>query len=329
MSRRGTPVDSLTVQTTRRASAAFAIVRVVACELVTSSQPRERNPRLEDLELRTSRQLVAIIDILLGLTLVEGAIAFRSMFTQGSTANAPAMLAMLLIYYTAVRSFIDWHIAMEVRPYRILTYRNRTLELGRVFLDLAIMASYSFLILRAHILIAKPASNLMAIAITYAGIYCAYIVWGELRQRTRPVQRLGERVQPFSRCLLAVTLCFAGVLLAGYVIGRGHRWFGLDKEDFNTAFLAGELLLIVWYRHKNWAQQLIVKDDSDPRDLYLVKDFLVAVQSKISDTVSSAEEQAERDKWQYLHEAAGNLSDDAGLTDVIARLVDHQARNYP
>jgi hypothetical protein len=154
--------------------------------LVNHSVPRPRSPQFEDLELRTSRQLVGIIDILLGLTLVEGAVSFRSMFEQGSNANLPAMVAMVLIYYTAVRSFIDWHIAMEVRPYRILTEGSRGSELGRVLLDFVIMASYSFLILRAHILIEKPGSDITAIAITYPVIYCAYLIWGQLREHTLP-----------------------------------------------------------------------------------------------------------------------------------------------
>jgi hypothetical protein len=199
-----------------------------------------------------SDQLVGIIDVLLGLTLVEGALGYRSMFTQGSTANVAAILAMVLVYYTAVRSFVDWHLAMVAYPYRVLTEEVRTLELGRVLLDFVIMASYSFLILRGHVLIGRPGSDLTAIAITYPAVYFAYLVWGELLNRAYT-----ER--PFKRTLLFAVLLLSGALLIVYLVGRDHGWLGAGEEGLNIAFLSGELILVYWFRHKNWSQQVILK----------------------------------------------------------------------
>jgi hypothetical protein len=222
-------------------------------KLVRRSDPKARDTDLDAAARAASDQLVGIIDVLLGLTLVEGALAYRSMFTQGSTANVTAILAMALVYYTAVRSFIDWHLAMVAYPYRVLTECVRTLELGRVLLDFVIMASYSFLILRGHVLIGNPGSDLTAIAITYPAVYFAYLVWGELL-------KCAYGKLPFKRTLLFVVLLLSGVLLAVYLVGRGHRWLGTDEEGLNIAFLSGELILVYWFRHKNWSQQMILED---------------------------------------------------------------------
>jgi len=281
--------------------------------LVNRSVPRPRDPQLDDLELRTSQQLVAIIDILLGLTLVEGAVAFRSMFTQSSTANAPAIIAMVLVYYTAIRSFIDWHIAMEVRPYRILTEKVRDKELRRVFLDFAIMASYSFLILRAHTLIQHPGSDITAIAITYAAIYLAYIIWGKLREHAKQIRGV-TLPSPFAPGLLIATLTIAGLLLAGYVIGRSEETFGLSKADFNTVFLALELLLIAWYRHENWVQQMVLNGPEAHRES-LGKRFIQAI-----DKEKAANEQkkgVERVKQMNALHAGVEKVDEALLGQLI------------
>jgi hypothetical protein len=234
------------------------VAAVVKFELVNPQCPKERTSALDEAELRASQQLVGIIDVLLGLTLVEGALGFRSMFTEGSSANVPAVVAMVLVYYTAVRSFVDWHLAMETYRYRVLTEDRRGSELRRVFLDFMIMASYSFLILRTHVLIGKPGSDLTAVAITYPAVYLAYLVWGELVKKAYPIMWCPGQ---FRRRLLVVTFLVSGVLLVAYQAGYQQGWLGTDQKDFNTVFLSGELVLMLWFRHKNWSQQTILKDE--------------------------------------------------------------------
>jgi hypothetical protein len=212
-----------------------------------------RDDLSDGLELRASQQLVSTIDVLLALVLVEGAVFYRQIFASPSSANAPVLLAMALIYYTAVRSFIDWHAAMEASRYRILTNGHRDAELGRVFLDFAIMASYSFLLLRAHVLIADPGADLLAIAITYPAIYVLYIAWGLLLCRADPTT-----AYRFSRRLLLVTAALAGALLLCYVVARQNGWLGSDGQVLNAGLLVLELLIVVWYRRMNWRQQIVL-----------------------------------------------------------------------
>jgi hypothetical protein len=226
--------------------------------LIKTHEARERSLGLDRLEIQVSGQLVGIIDILLGLTLVEGALSFTDLFKSGADAPFIAYVGVVLVYYTTIRSFIDWHIAMEVRPYRVLTKCTRTWELSRVLLDFLIMFSYSFLLLRVHALIDLPATDLTSVAIIYVWIYVAYIIWGCLREHARAVEGLDPK--PFGGGLLWSSMVLAIVLLALYLVGRDHRWLG--DEGLNIALLFSELALMLWYRHKNWRQQLTLLDQA-------------------------------------------------------------------
>jgi hypothetical protein len=198
---------------------------------------------------------VGIIDVLLALVLVEGAVFYRHVFTAPSSANAPVVVAMVLIYYTAIRSFMDWHLAMEEMRYRVLTNGHRRPELLRVFLDFAIMASYSLLLLRAHVLIDKPGANLLAIAIIYPAVYFLYMVWGELLRLAH-----GHAGKEFKRALLFFATVVALALLFGYIAGRANGWIFTNHRDFNVLFLAAELLLVIVYREMNSEQQVKLDD---------------------------------------------------------------------
>ncbi len=280
-------------------------------KLVKSHGHRERTPPLEALELRTSEQLVAIIDVLLGLTLVEGAFAYKSMFTHGSTANWPAMLAMVLVYLTALWSFVDWHIAMQVVPYRIQTKGTRGSERARVALDFLLMASYSFLILRAHVLIGDAGADLLAVAITYPAIYAGYILWGLLRNRAIAAQELD--LDAYSWLLLALMGVLTGVLLWGYAHWRHGSRLGMSAEDFNVLFLALELLILVSYRSINSLQQLTMKANLEDRHKIRKSQFLDAIRQKTQPEQLSA---ARRNKLEVLSDAAAAVDADT-LGDVI------------
>jgi hypothetical protein len=288
--------------------------RRVVVRLIEPSTPRARTGQLEELELRTSQQLVAIIDILLGLTLVEGALAFKGMFTEGSTINFPAALALVLVYYTAIRSFADWHIAMELRPYRILTDKVRSWELPRVFLDFAIMASYSFLILRAHVLIRRPGSDMTIMAATYVVIYLAYVLWGELRQKADPVGRLGAK--PFSRHLLGVTFVVALVLFGLYFGLRGHGRLGMSRSTFNVSLLLLELALIWFYRHKNWSQQIVLNGPEAHRES-VGKRFIQTITKEKAAAIAARENGVERRKQIEALQVGAEKVDEALLGKLI------------
>lgn len=235
--------------------------------LVTKAPVRERTKALDEAELRASQRLVTIIGVLLGLTLVSGAVAYHGMFTQGAHAPAGAYLAMALVYFVAVRSFIDWHMAMEMWRYRIFTDGRRSSELVRALLDFAIMASYSFLILRGHVLIDHPGADLTAIAIAFPAIYVAYIVWGALLNRAHPADGKAAPFAPgFSARLLGLMAALSAALLFVYEFGRSEHWLGRDHEDLNIVFLAVEFALVFAFRLANWSQQVIVKDELPPAE---------------------------------------------------------------
>lgn len=232
------------------------MLRIVV-RLIERKPPRGRTGDNDAMELRASQQLVGIIDVLLALVLVEGAVSYRRLFTSPSAANAPAVIALVLVFFTALRSFIDWHVAMEQSRYRILTEDRRTGELVRVFLDFTIMATYSFVLLRAHMLIADPHADLLAVAIAFPAIYVLYLAWDALLRRADD-----DTAQQFSQRLLWVTLTAALVLLALYALARANGWFGWSGQTLNTVFLSLELALVAVYRGLNWRQQLVVKDEA-------------------------------------------------------------------
>jgi hypothetical protein len=229
--------------------------------LINKSEGQERTAELDNQEKRASQALVAVIDVLLALILVEGAVSYRRVFATPSEANVPVVIALVLVYYTALRSFVDWHLAMEAMPYRILDDdrrgvrpRVRRAELLRVFLDFAIMASYSFLLLRAHSLIGHQNADLLPIAIAYPAIFVLYLIWGQLLRSAYQGQP-GEDGRRFSRRLLFVAMVLAGAILAGYAVGRHDSWLSSERE-LNIALLGAELVLVFLFREVNWYQQV-------------------------------------------------------------------------
>lgn len=209
---------------------------------------RERTTSDANIELRASQQLVGVIDVLLALILVEGAVSYKELFTGHSRMNAAVLLALVLVYYTALRSFIDWHLAMEERPYRILDRNARSVELGRVVLDFGIMATYTFLLLRAHVLIDDPGADLLALALAYPAIYAMYMAWNRLQRCAYGAERFTQRP------LWAATTA-ASILVGLYLLAPQ---LGLDDELRNTLFVLLELGIVAAFRHTNWQQQLVL-----------------------------------------------------------------------
>lgn len=208
----------------------------------------ERTTSDATIELRASQQLVGVIDVLLALILVEGALSYKELFTGHSRINAAVLLALALVYYTALRSFIDWHLAMEERPYLILDRNARSRELGRVVLDFGIMATYTFLLLRAHVLIDDPGADLLALALAYPAIYVMYMAWNWLQKRAYNSERFTQRP------LWAATAA-ASILVGLYLFAPP---LGMEDELRNILLILVELGIMAAFRHVNWQQQLVL-----------------------------------------------------------------------
>ncbi len=207
-----------------------------------------------------SRQLTVLVDVLYALVLVGGAEAYRSLFTIGGEFQDPSrflpvVLALVLIYFTAIHSFIDYHLASEDQPYQFLDKSRRRTDLGRFYLDIVIVGLYSFALLKSHILLACPGGDLAAVFFTFPAIFLLFLVWGALRARTAL-----KGHQPYDPKLLFLCLVLY-MLLAIVYVETSNGWAG------NSEFLSAALLIMVFYRWMNWRQNRWCADSAtNPAD---------------------------------------------------------------
>jgi hypothetical protein len=205
-----------------------------------------------------SRQMTRLVDVLYALVLVQGAINYSSIFTIGEEFRhldrfAPVVLALLLIYFTAIQSFIDYHLASEAQPYRLLDGDRRRRDLLRFYLDVVTVGLYSFLLLKCHVLIQAPAADLGPVFWALVAMFLLYLVWGWLRQWTKPSQA----AQPYGSGLLLVCLALYATLAIAYCL-LADGWGG------NAVFLAVALLIMCVYRWANWSQNQTCTDSAAP-----------------------------------------------------------------
>jgi len=237
---------------------------------ITDRFPSEsRTDEQTDTEERVSDRLLNLIDILFGLVLVEGPLAYRSILTAHGHRNLPVVIALLLIVYTAVRSFVDWHVLMEYAPYQIMTeesrklrllcepVRLRTLELWRLYLDFLIVAIYSLMLLRAHVLLDDQAAGLRFLMWTFPALFVLYLLWGALyRQATGP--------QQFNKRLLLLALLGSCALAIAYTVVWDKHTLAGHGTLRNVGFLLGEAGLMACYRSRNWLQQRTITEARPP-----------------------------------------------------------------
>lgn len=240
----------------------MTFLRSLTAKLVAdggSYKGRELEPEggCDQRQREISRQMTRLVDVLYALVLVQGAINYSFIFTAGGELltperSVPVVLALLLIYFIAIQSFIDYHLASEVQPYRLLDGQRRRNDLTRFYLDVVIVGLYSFFLLRCHVLIADPAANLAAVFIGLAAMFLLYLLWGELRWWTKPDKPeeesgKGDEHLPYRRGLLVVGGVLYAILAVAYIL-LAEGWEG------NVIFLLIALALMVVYRAMNWSQ---------------------------------------------------------------------------
>jgi len=193
-----------------------------------------------------SRQLIVLVDVLYALVLVGGAEAYRSLFTMGDEFHhlshfLPVVLALILIYFTTIHSFIDYHLASEDQPYQFLDRLRRRVDLWRFYLDILIVGLYSLALLKSHVLLDDPGADLTPVLFIFPGLFLLFIVWGALRQQT------AEGNQRYSPSLLYLVFAVYFLLAVTYTC-TSNGWFG------NAEFLVAALLIMFLYRVVNWRQ---------------------------------------------------------------------------
>lgn len=202
-----------------------------------------------------SRQLTVLVDVLYALVLVGGGEAYRSLFTRGHEFQhvslfLPVSLALVLIYFTAIHSFIDYHLASEDQPYQFLSKSRRKWDLSRFYLDVVIVGSYSFMLLKSHVLLDSPGADLSPVFLSLPAIFVLFIVWGALRART------AADAQPSYDPRLLFLCCALYLLLGTAYAETPNGWIG------NSEFLGAALLIMGFYRWMNWRQNRWCVEDA-------------------------------------------------------------------
>jgi amino acid permease len=194
-----------------------------------------------------SRQLIVLVDVLYALVLVAGAEAYRSLFTKPGEFTElsqflPVVLALILIYFTTIHSFIDYHLAAEDQPYQFLDRSKRKTDLKRFYLDVFIVGLYSFLLLKSHVLLEHGDASLTPVFWAMPAIFVLFLWWGRLRGKTAIPSN-----QRYSGALLRFCTLLYGVLALVYTV-TSNGWIG------NSEFLFLALLIMAFYRWANWRQ---------------------------------------------------------------------------
>jgi hypothetical protein len=200
---------------------------------------------------RVSDHLVRGIDFLFALTLGQGILLYHAFWTDPLHHRyIPVALALCSVYITTFLSFIDWHLAMEHRPY-LVTWdlqqgHERLRERVRVFIDLGIVILYAYLLINATVLITDPGHSLSHFLIGYPLIFALYVAWNLLRHQRYPNAS-------------AVTWALGSFAFIFTVIYAGYIAIGNSGEVSNDITLGIVILAILVYRLVNG----IVRKHSD------------------------------------------------------------------
>ncbi|MBK5218945.1 MAG: hypothetical protein JJE35_04050 [Thermoleophilia bacterium] len=200
----------------------------------------------EQAEAATSSHLVRMIDFFFALVLGQGLIRFADVVEAPFAANVPVWIALVLIYYTVVRSFVAWHAAIETRRYK-MSSKVRTTELWRVYIDVLIVAAYAYMLFCAEPLIEHGGADMHRLLWAFPMLFILYGVWGHFR-------RVAWGDDGFNLKILA-GFCGLYVLIAAAYTVIPSNTFSISDETANILVLTVCLVAMGVYRYINFWQE--------------------------------------------------------------------------
>ena len=199
----------------------------------SASLPAERTEAQAEPDV--SSHLVRMIDFFFALVLGQGLLRFEDVVKDPFSANPEVWIALVLIYYTVIRSFIAWHVSIERGHYRIASDHKLT-EHCRVYIDAIIVVLYAFMLFSAEPLMNDSKSDIGSLLLAFPILFLLYVAWGLLRGVAWSGNALG----------LKILFCFGGlyvVLLCAYEFAPLP--FG-DAAANAVAMLVALLLMVVY-----------------------------------------------------------------------------------
>ncbi len=132
-----------------------------------------------------SDKIVRLIQVLFGVILAQGILRNSELITSPfATANLVATIGFVSLYFTTVRSWIDWHLTMTKYPYDVrLGSPHRSTEMFRIWADLGFVITYAYLLFTVESLIRNPTADLLPHLQGYAVLFSLYLTSGLLRRR--------------------------------------------------------------------------------------------------------------------------------------------------
>jgi hypothetical protein len=195
---------------------------------------------------KASDWLVSLIDLLFALVLTVPVLIAEDVVRSPWHSNIQIVLALGVGYYVVIRSFVDWHIAMDDAPYRIRSRGVR--ELWRTYVDFVIVMSYVVLFLSAKSLINDGGADISQYLLVLIAILVLYLIWGELRRGV-----YGSQHQFRSE---TIGLALVGLLAVwgAYQVDQDHiRWLDHAATRNTVALLSAFAILLV-YRRRVWKE---------------------------------------------------------------------------
>jgi 5'(3')-deoxyribonucleotidase len=208
---------------------------------------------------KISDRLVELVQVIFAFVLAQGLADNRAALLH-PMSHGVALLALVTVYVTTILSWVDWHTLMERQPYRVSMRREhetrrdrqlRSLEYGRLWFDLIIVALYAELLFLVEPLSDRPSGSLARFLFVYLALYVLYVVSGEFRRWA---------YGPWAS-LLKANLWFVGVFAALWAVYSLLRTTGCHLacgsspgKWQNVVFLSATLVAVVGYRM--WRQRL-------------------------------------------------------------------------
>ncbi len=132
-----------------------------------------------------SDKIVRLIQVLFGVILAQGILRNSDLVASPfAAANLVAAVGFASLYFTTVRSWIDWHLTMTKYPYDVrLSSPHRSTEMLRIWTDIGFVVTYAYLLFTIEPLIGNPGADVLPHLQGYAVLFGLYLCSGLLRRR--------------------------------------------------------------------------------------------------------------------------------------------------
>ncbi len=198
-----------------------------------------------------SDKIVRLIQVFFGVILAQGILRNDDLITAPFAAsNIVATIGFASLYFTTVRSWIDWHLTMTKYPYDVrLGSPHRSTEMLRIWADLGFVITYAYLLFTVESLIGDSSADLIPHLLGYAVLFVLYLASGLLRRR-----HYGNAAGQVKAISIFGSLYLLVLATYWVFVRESGLW-----ETAGSSWLNGFALLVIFgltYAYRSYRQQL-------------------------------------------------------------------------